>query len=168
MKMRIECGLVVSLLTAAAVLTTPIKSAIAQDCTEQLAKDFLVGWSHDLPKLMPLFTDNVVYDDTTVHTVLHGKDELRGFAEGWFKAFPDISFAFTSAVISGDRAAVAWQVTGTQKGDMPGMPASNKAVNVAGVSLMECAGGKIKHNVDYWDMATTMRQLGFLPPPATN
>jgi steroid delta-isomerase-like uncharacterized protein len=109
MKLRVECGLVVSLLTAAAVLTAPIKSAIAQDCTEQLAKDF-----------------------------------------------------------SGDRAAVAWQVTGTQKGDMPGMPASNKAVNVAGVSLMECAGGKIKHNVDYWDMATTMRQLGFLPPPATN
>ena len=141
MKMRVECGLVVSLLTAAAVLTTPIKSAIAQDCTEQLAKDFLAGWSHDLPKLMRLFTDNVVYEDTTVHAVFHGKDELRGFAEGWFKAMPDISFAFTSSVISGDRAAVAWQVTGTQKGDLPGMPASNKAVNVAGVSLMECAGG---------------------------
>jgi hypothetical protein len=29
-------------------------------------------------------------------------------------------------------------------------------------------GGKIKHDVDYWDMATTMRQLGFLPPPAAN
>ena len=48
------------------------------------------------------------------------------------------------------------------------MPTPNKAVNVVGVSLMEYAGGKIKHNVDYWDMATTMRQLGFLPPPATN
>jgi hypothetical protein len=82
MEMRVECGLVVSLLTATAVLTTPIKSDLAQDCTEQLAKDFLVGWSHDLAKLMPLFTDNVVYEDTTVHTVLHGKDELRGFAEG--------------------------------------------------------------------------------------
>lgn len=168
MKSRVKCGFAVSFLMAAAVLTTPVKSAIAQDCTEQLAKDFLAGWSHDLPKLMALFTDNVVYEDTTVHAVLHGKDELRGFVEGWFKALPDINFAYTSSVVSGDRAAVAWQVTGTQKGDLPGMPASNKTFNVAGVSLMECTGGKIKRNVDYWDMATTMRQLGFLPAPATN
>ncbi len=160
--------LVVPLLSIAALLTTPATSAIAQGCTEQLAQDFLAGWSHDLPKLMPLFADNVVYEDTTVHAVLHGKDELRNFAAGWFKAFPDLSFALTSTVISGDRAAVAWQVTGTQRGDMPGMPTSNKATNVAGVSLMECAGGKITHTVDYWDMATTMRQLGFLPPPNTN
>jgi ketosteroid isomerase-like protein len=115
MQKRVKYGVAVSILTAAAVLTTPMKSAIAQDCTEQLAKDFLVGWSNDLPTLIPLFTDNVVYEDTTVHAVLHGKDELRGFAEGWFKAFPDLSFALTSTLISGDRAVVAWQVTGTQR-----------------------------------------------------
>ncbi len=159
---------VVPCLSIAALLMTPATPAIAQGWTEQLAKDFLAGWSHDLPKLIPLFADNVVYEDTTVHAVLHGKDKLRDFAAGWFKAFPDLNFALTSTLISGDRAAVAWQVTGTQRGDMPGMPASNKAANVAGVSLMECTDGKITHTVDYWDMATTMRQLGFLPPPNTN
>jgi steroid delta-isomerase-like uncharacterized protein len=148
---------------AAAILATTATSAVAQGCTEQLAQEFLSGWSHDLPKLMPLFTDDVIYEDTTVHAVLHGKEELRGFAASWFKAFPDLSFTPTSTIISADRAAVAWRVTGTQRGDMPGMPASNKTANVVGVSLMECADGKIKHNVDYWDMATTMRQLGFLP-----
>jgi steroid delta-isomerase-like uncharacterized protein len=168
MRNRIGYGLIVPLLSAAGLLMTPATSAVAQGCTEQLAQDFLAGWSHDLPKLMPLFTDNVVYEDTTVHAVLHGKNELQGFAAGWFKAFPDLSFALTSTIISGDRAAVAWQVTGTQRGDMPGMPASNKAASVPGVSLMECADGKITHTVDYWDMATTMRQLGFLPPPPTN
>ncbi len=168
MAKQVRSVLVVPLLSIAALLTTPATSAIAEGCTDRLAQDFLAGWSHDLPKLMPLFADNVVYEDTAVHTVLHGKDELRGFAASWFKAFPDLSFALTSTVIAGDRAAVAWQVTGTQRGDMPGMPASNKAANVAGVSLMECADGKIIHNVDYWDMATTMRQLGFLPPPNTN
>jgi steroid delta-isomerase-like uncharacterized protein len=168
MRNRVGCGLILSLLSAAAFLTTPSTSAVAEGCTEQLAQDFLAGWSHDLPKLMPLFTDNVVYEDTTVHAVLHGKKELQDFASSWFKAFPDLSFSLTSTMISGDRAAVAWQVTGTQRGDLPGMPASNKAANVAGVSLMECSDGKIARSVDYWDMATTMRQLGFLPPPPTN
>ena len=167
MRKRIGYRLTVPLLSAIGLLGAPATSAIAQGCTDQLAKDFLAGWSHDLPKLMPLFTDNIVYEDTTVHAVLHGKDQVRNFAVGWFKTFPDMSFAPTWTLISGDRAAVAWQVTGTQRGDLPGMPASNKAASVAGVSLMECADGKIKHNVDYWDMATTMRQLGFLPP-ATN
>jgi steroid delta-isomerase-like uncharacterized protein len=153
-------------LLTAGVLTTTATSAVAQGCTEQLARDFLSGWSHDVPKLIPLFTDDVTYEDTTVHAVLHGKEELRGFATSWFKAFPDLSFTPTSTIISADRAAIAWRGTGTQRGDMPGMPASNKTANVVGVSLLECADGKIKHTVDYYDMATIMRQLGFLDPGA--
>jgi steroid delta-isomerase-like uncharacterized protein len=163
MRKRGVCGAIVSFLLTA-VLTMPAASAVAEGCTAQLGQDFLTGWSHDLPKLLSIFTDDIVYEDTTVHAVLRGKEELRGFAEGWFKAFPDLSFTLTSAVISEDHATVEWQVTGTQRGDMPGMPASNKVANIAVVSVMECADGKIRHNVDYYDMTTVMRQLGFLPP----
>jgi len=68
-------------------------------------------------------------------------------------------------LISGNRTAIEWIAAGTQKGDMPGMPASNKFTSVPGVSVMECQDGRIKHNTDYWDMATVMRHLGFLPAP---
>jgi steroid delta-isomerase-like uncharacterized protein len=153
----------VPLVLAAGVLAATATSAAAQGCTEQLARDFVSGWSHNLPALMPLFTDDVVYEDTTVHAVAHGKEELRGFAASWFKAFPDLTFTLTSTMISADRAAIVWRGKGTQRGDMPGMPASNKVADVVGVSLIECTDGKVKHNVDYWDMATMMRQLGFLP-----
>jgi hypothetical protein len=54
MAKQVRYVLVVPLLSIAALLTTPATSAIAQGCTEQLAQDFLAGWSHDLPKLMPL------------------------------------------------------------------------------------------------------------------
>src|SRR6516165_171678 len=100
-------------------------AAAAQGCSTQLAQDFLAGWSHNTPKLLSIFADDLVYEDTTVHAVLHGKEELRGFAPGWFKAFPDLSFTYKNAVVSGDRAAVEREVTGTQKGDMPGMPGSS-------------------------------------------
>ncbi len=147
-----------------AFLTTPTNSAVAQGCTEQLVQDFLSGWSHDLPKLLSIFTDDVVYEDKTVGAVLHGKEKLRDFAQGWFKGLPDLSFTRTAYFIGGDRAAVEWVGTGTHKGDMPGMPATNKVASVPGVSIMECSDGKIKHDVDYWDMATWMRQDGLLPP----
>jgi steroid delta-isomerase-like uncharacterized protein len=165
MRVRGALAAIVLLPLTTALLTISANPAAAQGCTEQLSQDFLSGWSHDLPKLLAIFTDDVVYEDKTVGAVLHGKKELRDFAEGWFKAFPDLSFTRTAYFIGGDRAAVEWVGTGRQKGDMPGMPASNKVASVPGVSIMECSDGKIKHDVDYWDMATTMRQLGFLPSP---
>ena len=91
---------------------------------------------------------------------------MQDYSQGWFNAFPDIKFTLMSTVISGDRAAVVWRVNGTQRGDMPGMPASNKPVEVVGVSIMECSDGKIRHNADYYDFATAMRQMGFLPAPS--
>jgi len=154
------------LLFLAIFLATPSKPAAAQDCTVSLFQEFLSGWSGDIPKLLTTVTDDVMYEDKTVGAVLHGKEELRKFAEGWFMAFPDLHFTLTSTLISisGNRAALEWVATGTQRGDMPGMaPASNKVASVPGVSVAECADGKIKH-ADYWDMATVMKQLGYLPP----
>jgi steroid delta-isomerase-like uncharacterized protein len=149
-------------------LATLSKPAAAQDCTVSLFQEFLSGWSGDIPKLLTTVTEDVMYEDKTVGAVLHGKEELRKFAEGWFMAFPDLHFTLSSTLISGNRAALEWVATGTQKGDMPGMtPASNKVASVQGVSVAECADGKIKHNADYWDMATVMKQLGFLAT-ATN
>jgi steroid delta-isomerase-like uncharacterized protein len=153
------------LVFSAMFLTTLSKPAAAQGCTASLFQDFLSGWSGDIPKLLTTVTDDVLYEDKTVGAVLHGKEELRKFAQGWFNAFPDLHFTLNSTLISGNRAAVEWTGTGTQKGDMPGMPASNKVSSVPGVSIVECADGKIKHDADYWDMATVMKQLGFLPPP---
>ena len=144
----------------------PINSARAADgCSEQLFRDFWAGWSHDMPKLMATLTDDVVYEDKTVPANLHGKKEVQDFAQAWFNAFPDMSFTLTSFIIDGNRGAMEWTSTGTHKGDMPGMPASNKVYKIPGVSIVECSNGKITHDADYWDNATVMRQLGFLPQP---
>jgi steroid delta-isomerase-like uncharacterized protein len=140
-------------------------SAFAQGCSSQLTEKFLTGWSHDMPTLMSTLADDITYEDTTVHAVMHGKDEVKKFAEGFFAAVPDIRFEVVppQPIYSGNRAAVVWRVIGTQKGDLPGMPASNKTTDLVGVSMMQCADGKITRDADYWDMATMMRQLGYLP-----
>lgn len=138
-------------------------AAFGEGCTEQVARDFLAGWSHNTSKLLSIFADDFNYEDTTVHAILHSKEELRTFADGWFKAIPDLSFTYKGAVVSGDRVAVQWEVTGTQKGDLPGMPASNKTFNAVGVTVLGCADGQIKQVADYYDMSNMMRQLGFLP-----
>ena len=165
-KRRVGCVLA-SLLLTASFLVTFVVHAAAQDCTkDQLFQDFTAGWSQDMPRLLSTVTDDVVYEDATLGVVNHGKEELRAFAQGFFNAFPDLHFTMTSCFVSGKLAATEWIGTGTHKGDMPGMPATNKVASIRGVSVIELQDGKIKHDTDYWDMATMMRQLGFLPGPA--
>jgi steroid delta-isomerase-like uncharacterized protein len=68
--------------------------------------------------------------------------------------------------VDADQQPGKWVAHGTQKGDLPGMPASNKVFSYPCVSVMECSDGKMKHNVNYWDNATFMLQIGFLSAPA--
>ncbi|OQD16942.1 hypothetical protein UE98_29335 [Burkholderia cenocepacia] len=113
---------------------------------------------------MTVFTDDIVYFDVPLLAEMKGKEELKNFAVAFFAAFPDVQFTRTSPpVVSGDRAAVTWRVTGTQKGQFLDVPATNKTMDVMGVSMMEFKDGKIARNSDYWDMATLLRQIGHMP-----
>jgi steroid delta-isomerase-like uncharacterized protein len=49
--------------------------------------------------------------------------------------------------------------TGTQKGNLPGLPASRKCFSVRGCSYGEFENGKIKERRDYWDSASLTKQL---------
>jgi len=131
---------------------------------EQRLDDWGRYWSaHDMDRLLALFTDDVVYEDVTMGAVNHGKVELRAFGEGFFVGFPDITFAVTSRFANNASAALEWVMRGTHRGDLPGMPATGKHVEVRGASIVEFAGDRIRRCSDYWDMATFLKQLGLMP-----
>ena len=119
--------------------------------------------AHDLHRLLPLFTDDLVYEDVTMGVVNRSRDELRAFGEGFFAAFPDVAFELTSRFAGGSHGGAEWVMRGTHRGDLPGMPATGKQVEVRGASILEFAGEKIRRCSDYWDMATFLKQLGMMP-----
>src|SRR5262249_44088217 len=120
-------------------------------------------WSaHDVDALLPLFTEDVVYEDVTFGVVNRGRAELRAFAEGVFPAFPDIRFELASRFVAGDRAGLEWGMTGTQA-TLPGQPTVNKPFKVRGATIMELRAGQIRRCTDYWDLATLLKQLGLMP-----
>jgi steroid delta-isomerase-like uncharacterized protein len=129
----------------------------------RLIQNEAAGWSRNMDLLLASFADDVVYEDPGLGLVLHGKDQIRGFAQSYFDAFPDLKAVIVSTVVSGNRAASEWRFSGTQTGDLPGIPAANKQMDVRGASIYEFEGGKIKHKVDYLDFATVQRQLSAAP-----
>jgi steroid delta-isomerase-like uncharacterized protein len=139
-------------------------SAGLRTTQERLVDDWAQGWSaHDWNLLLPLFTDDLTYEDVTMGAVNRTKDELRAFGDAFFAGFPDVTFELTSKCATDTRGAAEWIMRGTHRGDMPGMPATGKPVEVRGASVFEFAGAKIRRCSDYWDMATLLKQLGLMP-----
>jgi len=141
---------------------------MAMSITAEDQKRAIKGWAthwtaHDMDRLLPLFTEDLVYEDVTMGAVNRNAAELRAFGEGFFSAFPDVTFELTSASADGARGGAEWIMRGTHKGDLPGMPATGRRIEVRGASVFEFRGDKISRCSDYWDMATLLKQLGFMP-----
>ena len=134
-----------------------------------LAQQLVDAWnSLDPEQVVSLLADEHVYEDVTFGAVNRGPAETRRFFEGAYAAFPDIHFEATTTVVGPERGALEWTMTGTHRGDMPGMPATGKSFRVRGATVFEIAGGKIRSVRDYWDAATLLRQLGLTPGTPTD
>jgi steroid delta-isomerase-like uncharacterized protein len=131
---------------------------------EKLIEDWALAWSspNTQEKLVSLFTDDCVYEDLPLGVLTHGKTELEQFYHMTRGAFPDFKIALTSHFVAGNRAGAEWVMTGTHQGDLPGLPATNKQVSIRGASAFELQNNKVRRCSDYFDMATALRQLGFL------
>src|SRR5258705_13102331 len=127
-------------------------------------EELTAAWTaHDTDKLLALCTDDCVYEDVTMAAVNRGKEELKAFAAVVFRAFPDFTMKLRSRFVAGNQAAAEWTMTGTHKGDLPGMPATGKSFSVRGASICELRDEKITRNSDYWDMVTFLKQVGLMP-----
>ena len=132
--------------------------------TEKTLEAWAADWSSaDVQHLLSLFTDDCIYEDVTFGVVNHGKAELKSFAEGIFAAFPDFKVEQTARFVAGDWAAMEWIISGTHKGDLPGMPATNNRFSIRGASILELKSDKMKRCSDYWDLATFLKQIGLMP-----
>jgi steroid delta-isomerase-like uncharacterized protein len=126
-------------------------------------EDWAAAWSlHDVEKLLSLCTDDCVYEDVTMGAVNRGKAEVKAFADAVFAAFPDFKIQLMSGFTADTWAGAEWTMSGTHRGDLPGLPATGKTFSIRGSTICELQAGKIKRNSDYWDMVTFLKQTGVM------
>ena len=100
----------------ASMVVLVVLTAAAQK-KPQIAESFIAAWnSHDVEKVIPVFTNDVLYEDVTFGTVNHGSAELRKFAASIFGAVPDAKFDLLSTTVHGGHGTIEWVFTGTDKG----------------------------------------------------
>lgn len=70
--------------------------------------------------------------------------------------FPDQKFYIDDILSEDNKVAISWHFTGTQKGNIPGLPTTNKKVTVSGITIYYFANGKI---TGHWQVVD---RLGFV------
>jgi len=96
---------------------------------------------------------------------IRGREGARKNLEMFFAAFPDARFEIEQILASGDFIVVRSVVTGTHKGNLAGIAATNKPVKFHGCTVVELRNGKAIRLRGYADNATLYQQLGVLSLP---
>ena len=92
---------------------------------------------------------------------IHGRTEFVGLVNRLRGAFPDIKITIEDAFGADDKVTIRWSAVMTHTGDQLGMPATNKKVQVSGISVAQIENGQIIRGWDNWDELGLMQQLSF-------
>jgi steroid delta-isomerase-like uncharacterized protein len=130
-----------------------------------IAESWFAAWnSHDPEKVIAIFTPDVLFEDVTFRATSHGSPELRKFAASIFDAVPDAKFELVNASADRKCGHIEWVFSGTDHG----LYKTGKRFSVRGVSVIDVRQGRISRELDYYDAASIMRQVGLLGPPKTD
>jgi len=74
-------------------------------------------------------------------------------------AFPDFHVSIDALIAEGDKVVSRWTATGTQQGELIGIPASGKAVEFKGITIYRVADGKVAETWWAYDAFGLVQQI---------
>jgi len=105
-------------------------------------------------------------EDVVFHDPLAGDLDRKGFeqqVELIRRAFPDLTMEVVDQIESGDKVVTRWKSSGTHKGELMGIPASNKKGTVEGIAIGRYVGGKLVESHSQWDVFGMLKNIGIAP-----
>ncbi len=102
-------------------------------------KNYFAAWDRlDLDGVIAFFSDDIVYEDTTIKHGATGLAQLRTFVQASFDNVPNARFDYVNDVTTDDAFAVEWVM---------------QPMRIRGVSIGKLRDGKICEQRDYWNGA---------------
>src|SRR5436305_14750727 len=95
---RIPAGVILFSLLILPTIAAAADKKAAKDQDTAIGEKWVAAWnSHDADKMLPLFTDDIVYEDVAFAEVNHGKAELRKFVIAEVEGVPDLQLKLERA-----------------------------------------------------------------------
>lgn len=112
-------------------------------------------------------------DDFVEHEETPGfaptKDGVKEFFRMYRAAFPDLRMDAQDVLTSGDKVVARVKAAGTHQGELMGMPATGRSMDVQLIDIVRFGDdGLAREHWGVFDALTMMQQLGLVPegPPA--
>ena len=118
----------------------------------------------DWEQLRAMLASDSRYDELGTQRKIEGPEKIVELFKGWKTAFPDAVGTVTSAVASGNKAALEVTWKGTHSGPLETaegtLPASGKRQETPAAVFFAFEGDKIKESRHYFDSMTLLKQIG--------
>jgi steroid delta-isomerase-like uncharacterized protein len=116
----------------------------------------------------PDLVDRFVAPDYRNHNTFvgDGREANREFWAGFFTALPDLTATMEDLVVAGDRVVGRFVYRGTHAGELMGIPATGRRVEMRSIDIWRVEDGLF---AEHWDELNTLEllaQMGALPQPA--
>jgi len=96
--------------------------------------------------------------------VADGREANRQFWTVFFAGLPDVRVTMEDLVVSGDRVVGRFVYRGTHTGDLMGIPASGKPVEMRSIDIWRVQDGMFVEHWDELNLLQVFQQIGALPP----
>lgn len=106
--------------------------------------------------------DEIAAPGTKGHLEGHGTidmDQFKAFHSAMVASFSNLSVEVHDTVAEGDHVVLRWTLRGTHDGDGLGFPASNRAVEVPGITWFTFKDGKLVGGSDGWNQGALFAEL---------
>ncbi len=135
-------------------------STNARDC-ETIARDLYAALNdHDLDRMMSHVAEDFVDHESTIPNPLPGRAGARQSFEAFLAAFPDLHMDVDDMICQGDRVACRVHMRGTHLGELMGIPASRKPIDVESYDILRIQDGQVAEHWGLSDDMAMMRQIG--------
>ncbi len=128
---------------------------------QQLADTYLSMLNEHDPDMV----DQFVAEEYRNHNAFvdDGREANRQFWGVFFSALPDLSATVEDLVISGDRVVGRYVYKGTHEGDLWGVPASGKSVEMRSIDIWRVEDGMFVEHWDELNLLDMFQQMGAIP-----
>ena len=123
-------------------------------------------WSEgQLDVIDELFADDFVATIVGAPEQIRGPQGFREFVVMYRTAFPDLRITVDEQFAEGETVVTRWTATGTNEGELMGLPATGKQATTAGININRISGGKLVEGWGLFDQLGLLQQLGVVPTP---
>ncbi|WP_431879353.1 ester cyclase [Amycolatopsis sacchari] len=113
----------------------------------------------------PDLVDEFVAEDYVNHNdfVADGREANRRFWTVFFAGLPDVRVTMEDLVVSGDRVVGRFVYRGTHDGELMGIPATGKPVEMRSIDIWRVRDGMFAEHWDELNLMQLFQRIGALP-----